>query len=831
MPRNTLLVDRTLGAVPMSRVLEVRSQLRVEGKFDNATSTLAERPVLEGNQTLEPDVIYGAQRNATIKYYLPRYQVAVEGGHPAVELRYKAGDGGEIGRLTITLTWTPPPAPGMQLRVIEHVTGVTLGYRVPVQAVSGNTTAPTVERTMALQPLASAGDLLMRSTTVFTDKGLFDTIYQALRSPEQGATLDLLIRARVGVRTWNQVVVGKAAVPEQMKMLAESGVLFTEMLHTESLSTIRTMPAGRARVNVRDASPDMRMRVEATRAVVVARPEAAAPRARRQLAAGVQLGPARIMASPQLKRPVAGAPAAAAPALRVEIGAAAAPVRLDPPVLQVAAKPHTAAARLQPQVSGVVLARMNTPKLADAVAASDLRIAGVKAVPIRAALDTERRPAIVNADLDNRQRLPFTFDPANVPNRAVFVTDQNYSEAIHLLVPIALVGPDGATHTIYRDSLMPDVVHMPPSGFRLERETSAPYLPALTFVASDFSTTTDSGTQAEVLFRVAAAYRLEPWVNPDLLELARTQLDNRALQFTTGTAAEAKLTLELDILGDQKLRAEATIDPAVGITDTLDLDYQAFVRLWREHLNASGVRGTVSYRLFDGSQANADVLLSLRETSAELFDVTLTGPVPDQPGRYRVHVRNRVESPAHMTGFPPELLAGGGVAHAVNVAALQNRKLQPQETCEVDYDVTGTTSPLSEFSPAILGHIEPDPGALLRLLMITQGYSSLAFSVTVSAAEGVFANAAATAEPLTGLLVEFDDGTKTRLTPSKTSSEVTVVGRLLDQILGTADDKQRYFYRVTNLHASGEGARTSWTEGNGSVPLPPVGRAGGGFDF
>jgi len=118
MPNDTLLVDRNLGAVPISRLLEVSNQIRVVGSFENRTSAVKERPVLEGNQALEPNVLYTAERDASIRYYLPLYKVAAEGDHPAVELRYKAGEGGEIGRLTITLTWTPPTAASLQLRIV-----------------------------------------------------------------------------------------------------------------------------------------------------------------------------------------------------------------------------------------------------------------------------------------------------------------------------------------------------------------------------------------------------------------------------------------------------------------------------------------------------------------------------------------------------------------------------------------------------------------------------------------------------------------------------------------------------------------------------------------
>jgi hypothetical protein len=448
--------------------------------------------------------------------------------------------------------------------------------------------------------------------------------------------------------------------------------------------------------------------------------------------------------------------------------------------------------------------------------ASDLQIAGRRAVPVNVVLDPERQPAVVDADLDNTQSMPFTFDPA--VHRAVFI--EGYNTGIHLLVPRTLVAADNSTHVVYQDSLMRDVIHIPPSGFRLEREAVAPFLPSLSFLASDFSTT-DNDEEADVLFRVVANYRLEPWLDPDVVELARAELakENLAAHFTTGTAHDAKLSLDLDLLGDAQARTSATVDPATGINDALEMDHQTFVRLWRERLAGPGVSGWVEYQLFDGSPARVPVELSLREPSAELFDVTFVGPVQGHPSRYRVTIRNRVESAARITRLPPELIAGGGVAHAVAPESIVNQVLQPQEMRQIDYDVTGTTGDVVEFSPAAIGAAEPNLPALLRLLMVSQGYASLGFSVPVRAAAGAFGPPAAGAEPLTGLLVEFDDGTRVTLTPSDDQEEATIVGRLVDQILGTADDSQRYFYRVTNLHASGEGARTSWTEGHGSDVL------------
>jgi hypothetical protein len=819
MATNTFVVDRALGAVPVSRLLDVRAQLRVQGTIDKMTSVPGDRPVLNGDQTLQPNTIYPAEKNAGVGYYLPLYRIAMKDGGPAVELRVNAGSEGEIGRLTISLAWVPPAMPGRELRVMDAIVTPRLRYRIPVQGSGGPSSG--WERTTPLQPFTSVANGI-QSITIFSDKGLFDSVYQALSHAEQGASLDLLVRARVGVKTWRQVVVGQATWSDQVKVFDRRGALFTDMVATDPASRITRVPlSGTAKVIMRkpvvvDTPPAhvVPKILVAAPALTMAQPAVFAPIARsamvmRRMAPGTAAPMANFAASPAVMT-----------AMRADSFTMVAGPR--------AAAPATMTA--QPAVaSAALLTRAYTPVLKEAVMMSDLRIAGRNAVPVNVVLDPVRQPAVVDADLDNQQNLPFNFDPSRPENRGVFIS--GYDSGLHLLVPLSLVGPDGSVHTVYRDSLMRDVIHMPPSGFRLERDQNAPFLPAISFLASDFSTT-DNNDDADVLFRVVAAYRLEPWLNPDVVELARAELAKESLvaHFTTGTATGAKLSLDLDLLGDAQSRTGAAVDPATGIDDTLDLDHQTFVRLWRERLAAGGVTGSVQYQLFDGSPARVPVEISLRASSSELFDVTFIGPPADQPGRYRVIVRNRVESPARITGLPPELIAGGGVAHAVDQSTVLNQVLQPQETRQIDYQPSGGSGAVTEFSPTVIGYAEPNLPALLRLLMVARGYTSLGFSVSLQAVAGVFDPPAAGAEPLTGLLVEFDDGTRTTLTATHDHEDVTVVGRLIDQILGTADDSQRYFYRITNLHASGEGARTSWIERLGSGPLP-VGSAVVHLDF
>ena len=140
----TFVVDRKLGAVPVERLLDVRAQIRVAGTVQKQVTDAADRPVLAGGQALQPNLLYPAEKNPSLRFYLPLYQIALDAqGQPQVELRYKAGDANEVGRLTLTLTWKPPPAAGPsnprelvvinELRAIDHVASLALRYRVGME--------------------------------------------------------------------------------------------------------------------------------------------------------------------------------------------------------------------------------------------------------------------------------------------------------------------------------------------------------------------------------------------------------------------------------------------------------------------------------------------------------------------------------------------------------------------------------------------------------------------------------------------------------------------------------------------------------------------------
>ena len=126
---------------------------------------------------------------------------------------------------------------------------------------------------MPLQPLQQLGNQLARSTTIFTDKALFDAVYQAMGGERRSGTLDIQLAAPVGMRTWKQVIIGRPGITDQAKVLERRDVLFTDMVQKESLATMkRDAATGNARVKI--VAPPLREQASLDMArAAVARPE------------------------------------------------------------------------------------------------------------------------------------------------------------------------------------------------------------------------------------------------------------------------------------------------------------------------------------------------------------------------------------------------------------------------------------------------------------------------------------------------------------------------------------------------------------------------------
>lgn len=466
-----------------------------------------------------------------------------------------------------------------------------------------------------------------------------------------------------------------------------------------------------------------------------------------------------------------------------------------------------------------MIAAERAPSLREAVTKTTVQVGTKKVVPAQLVLDKDKQPAVIDTELTVEMKEPFVFDAVEHPD--VYVGEAT-STAPRLLVARTVVDEAGRTTTVYQDSLDLQVVYVPPSGFRLFREQNAPFTPSIAFVASDFGTVAEGAENtAEVFLRVAIVYRLEPYVEPDLTRKVTAMLAAEGLAAVVSPIMPTTSVLKLflsELSEEEKTRSEAVVDLTTGITDTLELDFGTFQTVWGNYLMgdpSTGIRGAVEFTLFDGTQVRSSVRIALGETSPEIMDTIPRGPAADAPDQHEVVIRNRIESPAELEPLLPIMLAGGGIAKPVETGA--GVTLGPAEERTFRYLVQGG-EPIAYLDPVVMARPDPVFATLLGMLMVTTGYASLGFGLEVRAVEGAFGTGAG-AEPVTGLLVEFDDGTTVELNPELPSTEIMLLGRLADRLIGDADDQQRYFYRVTNLHATGEGARTSWTEGRGEAAL------------
>ena len=135
-------------------------------------------------------------------------------------------------------------------------------------------------------------------------------------------------------------------------------------------------------------------------------------------------------------------------------------------------------------------------------------------------LDNNRRPVLIDSEVENAQVIGFAFDPSQPENAGVFAGTGAGNDQIHLLLPLRLTTPDGGSQVVYQDNLMRDVIYVTPSEFRLRRGAMKPHRssrPSAFFRDRVQHDGQRSGCGSAVC--VTAVYRLEPWLDPKLLDL------------------------------------------------------------------------------------------------------------------------------------------------------------------------------------------------------------------------------------------------------------------------------------------------------------------------
>jgi hypothetical protein len=293
--------------------------------------------------------------------------------------------------------------------------------------------------------------------------------------------------------------------------------------------------------------------------------------------------------------------------------------------------------------------------------------------------------------------------------------------------------------------------------------------------------------------------------------------------FTALAPVSSKLFLTLQ--NQQVARTSAQINFSDGIVDNVELASTDFEQIFSQFQGPSGLglSGTVQAQLFDNSQANIPLNISLVNTAGPVFDRTFNGPVSGTQGQYQITLRNRIESSVQINNLYGVIVAPNTTASPITTAA--GTIIKPGDKLALIYQVTPATATITDIEPEMTTSILVDQATLWRNLMVNQGYTSDTFQVHVSIDPAYFGPPPAGMELITGVQVEFQADSSITLTSAKPAMDVTLRMPLLPRLLKDPN-AQQYLYRVTDQHASGPGARTKWQTHEGDLVVTPAILAG-----
>ena len=769
-----IVIDNRFTARSLSELLDRRGTergilRRLPGSSPGSTE---EALPLSSNGKLAPLILYASTTDPAVRYYLPLYRLAVDDGRYATRLKWRSPQDdpdGPLAWLTVELQPEAPSAPGLKLIEIDHTTVAQLVYVLPAQGAQNG-----AQLSIELGALERQADQRSRCVKPIFDKQEFDRLYQILTDSALQARLELRCTAMVGYRTWRQIM-----LPSAVRELPGNH----RLLHEEILD--------RKRLPALDPAP--------------------------------RIDPVRRL-PPTVVRPTAERPAASLrPSSLVRVSPALA-TRSQPPIrLPVLAHPVL---RPEPQPA-------ETPAAPEAPAHAELpvREAWKRAAGLETLLDRRGRPTVLRVQATAVQSIaPFCFPIAT--NAYMFDLPGDLRPSTnHILIPRTVIGGDGLpVATFYQDSAFRDQFYYQPQEFRLSRLSAAPGLPDLLVAFLDaVGKQSENDDDVVIYYRAELAFHAAPYLSPQILDLARVQLAELSVppRFTALNPAGSTLRLRLPLdESDGQLRdierPGATINFTEAVSDNLDLSSTELERLLAafESPSGIGIEGAVRAQLLDGRSIDIPLRLSLRETAGSLFDATFLGPVAGAPqGRHRVSLRNRIESAVELRAIAAVQVAPGVMA--APLSPVLPLVVRPGETIQIEY-AAPPQAVVTAIEPVLSAVAQVEPHFLWRMLMVNRGYTSNTFTIQVAIDPGYFGPPPSEKqELLTGVLVEFEADTEVTLTAQRPSAEVVLRMPILDRLL-KEPTAQGYRYRVTNLHVSGEGARTNWQASEGDLQLAPA---------
>lgn len=788
----------------------------------------------DGN--LRPGVLYESSADPKVRFYLPEYRLNAVDGRYTTRLKWRDehdDPNGPLAFLTLdAAAVTPPAPPGLTLQEIRHQAAARIGYQMPVQessAPSGGIRPMLWIEVGALVPVEQGA---RRARLPLYDKRDFDRLYQVMTDGNFNAYLEIRCFATAGRRTWRQVVLGLIDLAVQKNALEKKKVLYTNLVSKKALETRADPVLVDPNTRKVDLGTKPPVNIRWKEAIHIA--GTPVPDLVKESGPAPGLSPA---VTGKLTEKLANATTIHPSLFKPSVAPIASPAFLGhPTAAQPAPAPPPAAPVLNELVVQPVLERAYARPLDQVLATSDLRTrvfnTSRKAVPVKAVVDEDGRPALIQIPVETNQKIaPFWF-LVNT-NAYMFDIPGDIQPGTHHIL-IRMEVRDGAGQVLgvfYQDSAYTDQFYYQPQEFRLPRLEAPPYLPDMRIVFCDLVTEKDGegggagDNEATLNYKVQLAYRVLPYIDPLLLDLAQQQVPDVQAHFNALAPQTTHLSLRVpeDETGGALTdvpRPEVEVRFDQGIVDEIELSRTEFERIFSFFQAPAGVGidGSVEASLIGDLTARVPVRLSLKQNTGSVFGHTYLGQVN---GMHRVRLVNRIESPVTIGALYRVALGGGVFAFP---QAAPGQVVQPGWQLDLDYRVEPANAAVADIPPSLSVTINADPGRLWPQLFINQGYTSETFPVHLMIESDFFGVVPpGGSDPLTGVQIEFDEGTSATLTAARLQADVNLRIPLLPRLMGDAQAK-KYRYRVTNLLGADAhpGARSDWMSGEGDSPLAVV---------
>ena len=719
--------------------------------------------------------VYPSSRGDGTAFYLPGYELRVVDGRYTTGLHYlEPGDDptAPLARLDVELVETRPTDPRPLIRM-DHVVVVRLVYQALVEdrAPAGGPGAgmlsvgPAPSITVELGVLAPRAPGVAGLAYPVATKPDMDRIFQAMSDPRCLAYLQLQITASVGRRTWRQIW------RDRLDALDSADLLDARHLVVANLLDV---------------------------AVPINSPDPVTPPGNDQHggSSAIDLRGTQVQPGPGTDQVVAARRHGLQESVRLW------------QQLQTTIDPGDLATdEVRPVTeSGLLRAVERLP-----------------VVPLQPIITPIGLPVLLRVDESCVATVPFTFDPQVNANVFDLPDDLRPGHAHVLIRSQVDLGSGAPPVTVYQDSASLQQYYVEPQVFRLSRSDLPPHLPDLRLLFLDVVQGAGGpGGAASLDYRVQLSYRVVPTLESAALERVRQVVapDQPDASFSMVVPMNADLTLQLPGPDGSLVAVQRPVDPATfddGINDDLLLESASFQHLVAL-LGDAGLSGQVDAELRAAQRTSVPLRVALTDSTGTRLLHAFRGPVG--AGVYRVRVTNPLESPVRLDHLYRVPVAGGVVAYPQADPGLV---IPPLAGADLDYSVTPAAADIPDLEPVLGLSVLVDLAKLLPKLLMNQGYAAATFPVDVSAPTLAFGvPPTGDPRPLTGISVEFDDGTVVLLSVTAPTATVSLRMRLLPWLLNDPD-AQAYDYQIRNVYGSGDstafGPRSALIDGQRAAHL------------